>query len=77
MGSVRNIIGELVMDETNLAYATMGLWMYFWDPSDWGSAPTGQVPRASRYRWGYRVNYVTQTLLLWALSGWEVLRRWF
>ncbi len=62
------------MDEINLSYATMGLWMYFWDTADWGAAPVGQVPRATRYVWRHRVNYVTRLLLLWGV--WELTHRW-
>lgn len=48
------------------------------DPIDWtwtsdSSAPVGQVPRATRYRSGYRVNYVNSLVGLLA-TAWALLR---
>lgn len=35
------------MLDIDVSFATMALWMYFWTPGDWVTAPAGQVPIGS------------------------------
>ena len=49
---------------------SLALREYFWD--DWGPTPppSGQVPSGSRYRGGYRVDYITGLSVLLMVLLW-------
>jgi len=39
----------------------LGIWFYFWDSSSWGpTPPVSARSRGSRYRRGYRLNWISR-----------------